>query len=228
MTPERQKALDRILKLLALAQGTTFDAEAASARKMADELIAQHNVELAKEGKPQRDQFTAKDYNPWGKQWLWEWIIANAVANLCGCEPYYRGPTIKADAKPNFHAFIFAGQTPNVEAALYILPLVHRQRTNAWQRYKLGGGQDSFGKFCFSFARAVESKAQTITTPAIEAETAKAKLWYESIHDVSHEGEAIRGKGSSDAGHKAGQAASFHRGEINPTKYIGYTKKIGG
>jgi hypothetical protein len=48
MDAERQKIVDRILKLLAMAKGTSFDAEAETACKLADNLIAKHNVSLAR------------------------------------------------------------------------------------------------------------------------------------------------------------------------------------
>jgi Protein of unknown function (DUF2786) len=40
MTPERRRIADRIIKLLALANSTTFAGEAETARRMAQELIA--------------------------------------------------------------------------------------------------------------------------------------------------------------------------------------------
>jgi hypothetical protein len=217
MNEDRQKILDRILKLLALAQGTSFDAEAATARRMAEELLIKHNVDLRVEGKPARNEFTFQNYDPWGKQWLWEWIIATAVAHLCGCEPYYRGEHPDAHHPDRqYSGFMFAGRIANVEACLYVLSVVHRQRQAAWLRYKGEGGVDGFGKFCFSFARGLEEKIQQLITAAIAKEKTQAKLWYESTHAVSV-GEAIRGRGSSDAGRAAGAGASLHRGEVSPT-----------
>jgi hypothetical protein len=44
MDTDRQRLTERILKLFALAQGTSFEHEAA--RAMAEALIAKHNVTL--------------------------------------------------------------------------------------------------------------------------------------------------------------------------------------
>lgn len=226
MEADRQKLIDRILKLLALAEGSSFEGEAANARRMADELLARHNVDIRAEGKQARDEYTFERYEPWGKTWMWEWIIASAVAELCGCCPFYRGKHPSADdPSAQYVGFTFAGQVANVEVCLYLLASVHRQRTNAWVKYRGEGGRDSFGKFCFAFARALESKIARITTAAIRAESDKAQAWFKAHHKVV-EGESLTaGKGTSDAGAAAGTGASLHRGEVGGG---GAQKRLGG
>jgi Protein of unknown function (DUF2786) len=87
MDTDRQKALDRIIKLLALANGTSFEGEADTTRRMAEELIAKHKIDVSQA--QLCDQFVIGEYVPWGKQSLWEKIIAAAVAALCGCAFFY-------------------------------------------------------------------------------------------------------------------------------------------
>jgi Protein of unknown function (DUF2786) len=219
MDQERRKALDRILKLLALAEGTSFNAEAASARAMAEALIAKHNVDLAEGQKPPRDQLVIHTYTPWGRQWLWELMIAVAMTRLCGCAFYSRG---KPD-EGGYDHFLFVGVFANVEACLYILAEVHAQRHRAWVRYRAEGGRDSFGQFCFSFARGLEAKIKRLTAPAQLTETQRAALWFEATHKVSTPSDPIRGRGSSEAGRDAGASASLHRGAVGggPQRRIG-------
>ena len=88
--PDRQQIIDRILKILALATGTPFEAEAASARRMADELSPGTPLRCRRKGRLRginRGQIIC----PVGKKLLWERIIAAAVSRLCGCSLYIRG-----------------------------------------------------------------------------------------------------------------------------------------
>jgi hypothetical protein len=205
---DRQRLLDRILKILALAEGTSFEGEAATARAMAAELIAKHNVSLPAEGKTPRDEIIINYYKPWGTKWLWERIIASAIAHLCACAMFYSGDPDEG----GYDHFTFVGQGMHVEACLYVLGQVHIQRQRAWVRYRGEGGNDSFGKFCFSFARGLEGKIDQLLSSAQLDEAERARLWYRERHNVE-DGTYITGAGSSDAGHHAGAGASLHRGE---------------
>jgi hypothetical protein len=209
MDQERRKTLDRILKLLALAEGTSFDAEAAAARAMAEALIAKHNVDLSEGQKQARDALVIHEYTPWGRKWLWERMIASVVTQLCGCAMYYQGEPDQG----GYRLFKFVGVFANVEAAVYILGEVHAQRSRAWVDYRGGGGGDSFGKFCFSFARGLETKIEQLITAAALNEKKRARLWFEAAHPISG-GSTIGGRGSSEAGLAAGSSASLHRGTM--------------
>jgi hypothetical protein len=46
MNKEQQRIADRVLKLLALANSTQFEAEASTARNLAEQLIIAHNITL--------------------------------------------------------------------------------------------------------------------------------------------------------------------------------------
>jgi hypothetical protein len=63
MTPEQKTLADRILKLLALANSTTFAAEADTARRMAEELMRTHNISVGS-GKPAQNTIEVRDYIP--------------------------------------------------------------------------------------------------------------------------------------------------------------------
>ena len=204
-----QKAIDRILKILALANSTTFDGEAAAARAMAEALIAKHNISLSEievEANP-RNKIVVVEYTPFSTTAMWEQIIAHAVGDLCGCGTYY----MHAPGSEEYTTFEFAGLVPNTEACLYILKEVHRQRKDAWFKYRAEGGPDSFGKFCFGFARGLEGKIRRLVTKSQIDERELAKLWFAQRNTV-HTADPITGRASSGAGLGAGGTASLHRG----------------
>jgi hypothetical protein len=216
--PAHQAILDRILKILALAEGSSFEGEAANARRIADELLAKYNLTLPEDEKKRRDELAFEAYVPWSRKSLWERLVAQAITKLCGCNFLYHGDV---DEDDGYNRFVFVGTVANIESCLYILGQVHLERQRAWMRYKAEGGKDSFGKFCFSFARGIETKVDSIATHLQAKEADRALEWYKLTHSVVH-GKQIRGSGSSDAGHAAGHRASFHRGAMGtPVKRIG-------
>jgi hypothetical protein len=217
---ERQQLIDRILKLLALAEGTSFDAEAATARGMAEKLIAKHNISLADSDKDQQE-YILVPYKPWSATSLWERIIATEITHLCACDITWKGDENVG------HMYRFIGTRANTEAALYIASQISIQRQRAWQKYKMSGGTDSFGKFCFSFARGLEVKINQLMGREQIAEIKRIRLWFEARESV-HTTEPIRGQGSSSAGKEAGSSASIYRGQASsptPIKRITHESK---
>lgn len=206
MDIERQKLVERLLKLLALAQGSSFKAEAATARRMAEELIAKHNLELP--SAKDRTAIVVAEWRPTFAGAKWEFLLADAVGKLCGVETLRWG----GDALVRLG---FVGTVADVEVARYLLELLHRQRLSQWVRAKAQGMPDKFYSFCYSFARGVE--AQTETRVGIEEKRRRqvAHDWFGKHrswgkpHDLG-----IRGDGRSAAGRAAGEQASLHRGEI--------------
>jgi hypothetical protein len=88
MSKEQQRIADRILKLLALANSTQFEAEASTARKLAEQLIAAHNITLGP-GRPSQDTIV-----PFAKGMRWEGKIAGALADVCACMIFFNSNTL--------------------------------------------------------------------------------------------------------------------------------------
>jgi hypothetical protein len=151
MTPDQKRLADRILKLLALASSTTFAAEAETARRMADELMRTHNISLGP-GKPAQSAIERRYYVPFAKGMRWEGIIACALADLCSCTIFFDSGTLAV--------YVLVGSIGNLDVLEYMLHEVNRQRIAAWLDYKGKGGADSFNKFCYGFAKAIENKNQ--------------------------------------------------------------------
>ena len=208
MDANRTKLADRILKLLALASSTSFSAEADTARKLAAELMEKHNID-AVDAPKDRTVMIVEEYKPFMPDAMWEFILVEAVTNLCGCSMFWKGD------KEHFSLFKVAGLTPDVEAAMYILAQLNLQRMRRWVEYKRHGS-DGFGKFCFGFAKGVEGKVKEVlrSAPAIRKNTETAQIWYRANYRVTNQSVHF-GQASSNAGLGAGESASFHRGEMN-------------
>jgi hypothetical protein len=207
MDSGRERTLDRILKLLAVAGSTTFTAEAETARRLAQELMDKHNLSVdAVEISTGRSAFAIEKYTPHFKGMLWEWRLAEAAATLCGCKTYWHG---------DYESFSFAGTVTNLEGCMYILAKLHEQRIGEWLKYKRKNGADSFGKFCYGYAEGVVNRVTQLTQPMAQIVAARriADEWYTSYHKVTVH---VRnwGRATSGAGANAGAGASFHRGEV--------------
>lgn len=209
MDAGREKLADRVLKLLALAAGSSFAAEADTARRLAEELMAKHNIAAPIDSAKNRDVMVEERYTPHFKGAIWEYILAEAVSKLCGCKAYYFG---------DYLLFTFAGMLPAVEACLYIVAKLHEQRVGQWLAYKRTGS-DSFHKFCYGYARGVSDKIDSIlpSMRQLGRDREAAQLWYEARHNVEHAG-PLTGKASSNAGLDAGGGASLHRGELGAVR----------
>lgn len=210
MDVNREKLLDRIMKLLALASGTTFEGEADNARRLAQELLNKHNIDLGTvAGATDRKALIIQDYKPQFKGAIWEFRIVDAAAKLCGCMTYYYG---------DYERFNIVGIRADIEPTLYIVTKLHEQRIGQWLRYKRTTGADSFHKFCYGYSQGVSEKISTLVAPMSELKATRktAELWYESRFKVK-EGDSY-GPASSNAGLTAGGSASFHRGEFGARK----------
>ena len=62
LSADRKKLIERIAKLLALAEGTTYDAEAQTARETVLRLMAEHNIRASE---TREEPFQARAYKPY-------------------------------------------------------------------------------------------------------------------------------------------------------------------
>jgi hypothetical protein len=201
------KMIDRVLKLYALAAGTSFSHEADTARRMAEELIAKHNITLP--SVKDRAAFAKVTYNPHFRGAQWEYMLAVCATALCGCTIFYFG---------EYETFALVGTIADLEACQYLLAFLHEQRMRDWIRAKAKGTSDSFYSFCFSFARGVEKNVESRLTRLEKQRTKEARLWCESNGiSVNLVEPLVRGRVRSEVGRIAGQSASLHRGYLAST-----------
>jgi hypothetical protein len=206
MDASQKHLADRILKLLALAQSTTFAAEAETARRLAEELMKTHNVQVGKLG---QDAIEHRIYIPFAKGMRWEGIIAGALGDLCSCQIFFT-----PDKLDNYS---LVGTTGTLDMLEYMLHEVNRQRMAAWLKYNGSSGPDSFNKFCYGFAMALKAKIiRLVDYGRVVEEQKPLTLWYETniIHKSTNSTNLSSGRASSDAGLEAGKNASLHRGAV--------------
>jgi hypothetical protein len=209
ISADRAGQLDRILKLLALATGTTFAAEADSARRMAEQLMETHNITLG-EGTEDRRRIVVEDVTPSNPGAKWEFRMVDAIGHLCGCAVYYYGA---------YAEYAFVGSVANMEAFRYVGRKIHEQIQHEWRgdagRLARARGEN-FYKFCFGYAEGLVNKIGRITrvSPVLQAERRAAELWYEQDHAVTYT-DPRYGRAGSQAGRAAGESASLHRGEFS-------------
>jgi hypothetical protein len=201
------KLIDRVLKLYALAAGTSFDHEAATARAMAEALIAKHNISLP--SVKDRTAFDSVDYWPHFKGARWEWLLANWAAKACGCDAFFN--TVGEELSK----FALVGTVADLETCQYLLAMLHEQRMRDWMRAKREGSSDSFYSFCFSFVRGVEQNIRARLTSHERERTEQAHLWWDKqCGGIKMTDLGIHGDGRSEAGRAAGRSASLHRGNL--------------
>lgn len=206
------KLIERVMKLFALAAGTNFAAEAATARAMAETLIAKHNITLP--STKDRAAFTWVKYAPHFKGAQWELILAEAVCKACGSQLFFSKKLFET-RDPNDY-FALAGTVADLEACQYLLAMLNEQRMRDWMKAKSEGVADSFYSFCFSFARGVERNIEARLTAHELARSKQAWLWYDqNVQRIKQVDVGIYGgQGRSEAGRAAGQAAALHRGNL--------------
>ena len=90
MDADRTRLIQRIMKLLALAAGSSFTAEADTARALAADLMAKHNIDSVNSPKD-RSIMVVEDYKPFMPNAMWEFILVDAITDLCGCAMFWKG-----------------------------------------------------------------------------------------------------------------------------------------
>jgi hypothetical protein len=114
--------LDRIRKLLRLAQNAGSEAEAALAAQRAAELMAQHEVHEAQirldepDHAPEPIETAHEVTKRAGKRVAWHWRVAKAVAKSYGTQPYWSNGAI-----------VLFGRLSAVQAATYTTQYLLRE-----------------------------------------------------------------------------------------------------
>ncbi len=232
---ERMKLIDKVIKLLALADGTNHTAEAESAKRMAAELMAKNNLELSdlvqKEGTFTVDRRKHSQNSPA----RFETMLINVIAkfnNVC---------LITQDNWRDKMTLSYIGRSCDIEATLYMIDIVLRQRMVAWKKYrkeyetaygiKLTKGP-TYTAWHNGFSVGVRSKLDELAAMStskiqewglVPVDGSKQALaWYHQHHGETRPGRATKMK-VSEAGKNAGKNVSIHKGldtEKTGHKYI--------
>jgi hypothetical protein len=167
MTPDRKKILDRLTKILALAESTAFSAEAETARRMAEALMAEHGMSAANVEDAEFERREVPSYFDTDVQWdrIFKWAIGelNFMLMLANRD------------NSKVKAFVYVGRPLDIDAALYMTGELIRQRGRAFIDYKAQGGEDGKAKFFFGYAKGLEARVEDILDRAEASMRAQGK-----------------------------------------------------
>lgn len=224
LSNDRRKILERIAKLLALAEGTNFDAEARQARETALRLMAEHNIRQAEAATAEPFELRRiKPYFEEDVQWdrRMKWALAELNNIYCVLQWV-------DDARTKVEMFLYTGRPSDLDSFEYMVGLILRQRTREWNDYKMAGGRDGKGKWLYGYAVGLEDKVDQLLREmsgtmrrtgkqelAPLAIIRQAEEWFKERHGPVGSGLHNFSGGLGD-GYQAGRNASLHRGEVKP------------
>ena len=219
ITPERQKLIDQITKLMAVADGTNHSAEADSFREKAAELMAKHNLSYT-DMKTQDDYQIVDEKSGRGTLATYETSLLHALADINGVGLLLYG-----------NDYRFVGRPSDIEAFRYMKEIVYGQRTLAWRAYypvKWGKhpGAKHLNQWKNGFALGVRSKVRQMMKAAdtktqqwglVPVDPAKMALkWFDENMQKTTEKKSKAGKYNTD-GYKAGASVSLNKGVSGST-----------
>jgi hypothetical protein len=210
---DRQSLIDKIVKLLALADSTIHSEEADSARNMAATLMAKHNITI---DTTVEEPFTVdkEDTPRAGSSCKYEDILINSISNLSGVA------TIRGAGY-----YKFVGKKTDIEAFQYTRSIIYSQRDASWQTYRKARwakhpGASELNKWKLGFAYGVASKIAELLRMSDNKQQEwglvpvqphkQASDWYNEQHKTksSHN----RTSQFNSAGYSAGSQVSLNKG----------------
>jgi hypothetical protein len=127
MSADRKKVLDAVTKILALADGTNYEAEAATARAKAAELIARYDIRA--DSLKDLEKFKSEEEFRTGDMPSHEFSLLCALGRFCG---------VLVLSTPRQHGgrnYWFFGKPEDIEAFRYLRDVIFAQRDRAWMEY---------------------------------------------------------------------------------------------
>jgi len=230
ITPERQKVIEKVVKLLTLAESTNHIAERETASTLAAELMAKYEISL---GDVKKEEFEFVDYDTGVKTHYPERSrMIRAIGRFNGVTIIlYSGDEL------SHTSYRLVGRPVDIEVVKFMYDIIRQQQRVAraehiqtfLARYGRRARQLDGERFDRGFALGVEALLWDLTkatqTKKQEwglvkvtsmAQVAKdALLWYKETHRI-HPGGSMRSGGSRD-GYDAGKSVSLYRGVSAPT-----------
>jgi hypothetical protein len=213
ITPERQALVDKVTKLLALADSTTHGPEADSARQMAATLMAKHNI--ASSDMSKKEAFETMDVKTdRASVAKYESILLKSVANFNGVAIILVGTNYR-----------FIGAPSDLAAFEYMRDTIYQQRTSIWRAYypaKWGKhpGAKELNKWKLGFAFGVAEKVRSLTAAMeskvqewglVPVDPAKQALDWYKIENTIREGRGRSSMYNAD-GREAGKNVTLNKG----------------
>lgn len=214
ITTDRQKLIDRITKLLALADSTNHTAEAESARRMAAELMAKHAISSTQVTGVDAEFTVHKEDSGRQTKATYETTLLQAIAAING---------VALITGVGYYKFI--GRTADIEAFSYMRDIIYNQRNMAWRAYyptRWGKhpGASELNKWKMGFAFGVANKIYDMIRACDDKQTewglvpvqqhVQANNWYKENNKVS----TTKGRNCTynAAGYQSGQQVALNKG----------------
>lgn len=157
-----QKIIDRIRKLMALAEGTTHSEEAQSALAMAQKLAAQHHISISsisvevEEDEVVHGEVYATRYRDTFSQGLAAVISANFR-----CIPYWQRHEIPSGLRRRFvYSLIVIGKESDAEIARTVFLSAQKAARNLVDSYMAihGGGKTARNSYLLGWVKGLQAK----------------------------------------------------------------------
>lgn len=220
VSDSRKKLIDRITKLLALAEDSAAtQGEKDNAARMAAELMAKHNIALQDaQAKPEYQIDDDAEVSTTDK---FDWTLAHAVATFNGCQTIFHRPAGSRDK-----VFRVVGTTADIEAYAYMKDVVYRQRTDAYLNHVRNNphyqrGTKAQREYYMGFAYGVWNLIDNLMRKrdaviherglVVLDEQAQAKAWYEQQFGNLRSSKSNAGKFDIN-GFNAGKEARLNKG----------------
>ncbi len=204
----KRAIIDKVSKLLERAEGTSYEAEAETAKDMAVKLLAKHNMTL---GDIQTDELLKIEEYTGKKHFQADRVLYQVIGNFTGVAFLY--------CAGDFPMRIYVGSRQNIEAFRYMLDIVLSQRERAWKRYE-GKQWTTKQRFNMGFAGGVGEKCREIKRAADRVVSERGLVPVDEAEQVlaeyKRENKVKNGKkntmeGDYD-GYVAGKSVSLNRG----------------
>jgi hypothetical protein len=229
LSDDRKKLIDTVAKILALAEGTSYAAEAETAKAKAANLIARYDISV--DSLKDIEEFKVQTEFRTGDMPSHEFCLLGVLGCFCGVLVM---STTRQHGGNNYQFF---GKPQDIEAFRYMRDIVFAQRYRAWAEY-LSKNPDHMRKSASwknSFADGVEEKTNSL----MRAAEKQQKSLRQDIVLVPREKQAneewtrlfgnlgsYRGYGGEANAHglEAGRSVSLNRG-VNSS--LGSIRQIG-
>lgn len=214
ISPERQKIIDRVTKLMALSEGTSHTAEAESARNMAVELMAKHQLTTSDLSAEDTEFVVEVEDTGCKKQRSEESNLVHAVAAFCGVA-FILATNARSSVK-----YKFIGTKNDIEAFHYTMAIIKNQRDWAWKasgkrgsnvmyHWRMGYAFGVSDKL-FSLMRSADKKVQEWGLVPVPQHK-QAIDWYKQDNNV-RTGRASQVQSLDRSAYDAGKAVSITKG----------------
>jgi hypothetical protein len=214
---DAKKVLDAVTKILALADGTNHQAEAATARAKAAELIAKYNITV--DSLQDLEKFTTETEFRTGDIPSYEFSLLGTLGRFCGVL------VMSTQRQHSGRNCQFFGKRHDLEAFRYLRDVVFAQMDRAWTDYLTANPYEARRGVNWknSFADGVEAKISELTRAAevqqkalrqdlvlVPREQQASKEWERLFGKLGHH--RGYGGGSNADGYEAGKSVSLSRG----------------